>query len=146
MLAVERAQDPDRRAAMRYQQGAAHPAGQQIAGGVQRPVEPEPVQLLQLAQPVLPLAPRRGQLRIAAEHFLPPLVQPQVGQLAAEVLLQLVDLALALLPPRGHHRDAAAHVERVERGEHGGGKALRTQKHDPGHDRRLPAARRSVLA
>src|SRR6185503_11538590 len=73
-----------------------------------RVADPDAIELLHLAQPLGAPAHARAQLGILAQRVVAALVEPQVGAAAPEVLVQLLVLALALLPPGRDGRDTGA--------------------------------------
>src|SRR6185369_12404271 len=91
---------------------------------------------LHLAKQFLAAVVRLRELRIRGEHDVRAAVQLEVHRAAAEMLVQLLDLALALLPAGGHGRDVAFDAERAHRVRERRPKTLRSQERESGRNRR----------
>ena len=78
-------------------------------------LEPEAVELLNLAQRILPGAVGLGERTISSEHLLASLVELEVDGLAPELGGEIFVLVLALLPTASHEGDRPFATERTDR-------------------------------
>jgi hypothetical protein len=130
---VEALDRVDRRRAHLVAHALRHRIRGDVALGGDGVVEAQAVDLLQVAQEPLALAVRRGELLVLVEQLVAARVQAQVHGLAAEVRRELLVLELALLPPRGDHREASFDALHVDRAAERGLEPLRAQKYDDAH-------------
>ena len=96
--------------------------------GAERRVEAQDVDLLHLAEQLLAAVVRGGELGIPGEDEFRAAMELEVDRAAAQVLVQLLDLELAFLPPGGDGREIAVHAQRSDRAGERRLEALGTQE------------------
>jgi len=100
----------------------------QLPRSVEPVIQTLTVVALQFTELGLAFLKRRCQLRVPAKHPLCAGVEPQVHNLAADVLTQFVDFGLSLLPTRRDEGEGPLAIESIECWAHRGLEPLGTKK------------------
>lgn len=96
--------------------------------------EPDPVELLQMSEPILFLAVSAEELLIGLEDVFKKPVEAEVDGVPFEMILEVLGLAFSLLPPRRDDRHRPLDPEFIEHPSHRR-KALRTEQDNVRHGR-----------
>lgn len=146
VLAIERAQRVHRGTLCTAEQIRIACAPYQFACRVLGMLEPQPIQILQLAQSSLPLPIRLVQLGIMGEHPLGACIERKIGDRQPHVRAQFVDLAFTLLPSGGNRHQLPLDAEAAERQGQIRFLKLRAENNDVGHGEMIEDCQAAVVS
>jgi hypothetical protein len=130
MHAIDVANGLDRRACLILEDVVGRLAVVDDVLRVERVLETDPIEILTMTKDRLPIAMRRVELWILAEDLFGARVKSEIDRAAAEMLLEIVVLFLALLPASRDRSNAALDVELRDGFTQRWIEALRAKEHD----------------